>query len=271
MLPHAARRGFTLLEISIVLLIIALLAAVITVGRDLIRIGHVRAVIRQVEQLDTAVSTFRRKYDCLPGDCVTASDNGFATVYHSGVSVNGDGDGLIRASNGESYQAVGELAEMGLLADVKIHPSCCKALYITLPTYDNANLYPGIIDIDYFWPDTTNHSSISIEGHYYWMRGAPYLVTSGSTNVLLPNDAYAIDSKMDDGLPRSGKVLSTGQVALGNNAFGDFPQFNVATDVGAAGATSNYCVTNATPGQYNTYNVSHASGSVCTMTIQAGF
>ncbi len=267
---HQKIRGFTLVETAIVMIVVALLASGVLVGRHLIHAGQIRAVVRQIEQLDAGINAFRQKYGCLPGDCVTASDNGFSTIYYGGVSVNGDGDGLIRAANGESYQAVGELAEVALLVDVKTHPYCCSALYLALPPRNPAYDYPGIIDIDYFWPDASNASSISLEGHYYWMKGAPYLTAPGSINVLLPEDAYAIDHKIDDGFPRAGRVLATGREAVSTNSFGKFPAFD-NTDTGAAGAASNYCVTNATPPQYNTPNTSRASGSLCTMTVQAGF
>lgn len=271
MLLTKEKQGFTLIETAIVMVVIGLLVAGVAVGRDLIRAGQIRASIRQIEQLDTAISTFRNQYDCLPGDCINATENNFATVYYGGVSVNGNGDGMIKSSGGESYQAVGELAEIGLLVDVKPDAYCCSVLTLALPTRDNTNNYRGIIDIDYFKPDATNYSSISVEGHYYWLRGAPFDTTPGATNILLPEDAYAIDVKMDDGNPRTGKVLSTGRIASGSNTFGKFPAYSAVPDSGAAGASSNYCVTSDTPNQYNVLNVSRASGSLCTMTIKTAF
>ena len=62
------RSGFTLVELSIVLVIIGLIAGGVLVGRDLIEAAAIRQQITQVERFKTAVQTFRTKYNGLPGD-----------------------------------------------------------------------------------------------------------------------------------------------------------------------------------------------------------
>ena len=54
--------GFTLIELSIVLVIIGLIIGGVLVGRDLIAAAQVRAQISQIEKYQTAVNTFRGKY-----------------------------------------------------------------------------------------------------------------------------------------------------------------------------------------------------------------
>ncbi len=66
--------GFTLIEISIVLVIIGLIAGSVLVGRDLIKQSELRSVITDAERYNTAVNAFRTKYNCLPGDCANATD-----------------------------------------------------------------------------------------------------------------------------------------------------------------------------------------------------
>lgn len=67
-------RGFTLVELSIVLVIIGLISAGILVGRDLMTSAAINSSIKQHETFVAAVYAFRDKYDCLPGDCVHATD-----------------------------------------------------------------------------------------------------------------------------------------------------------------------------------------------------
>src|SRR5262249_34097963 len=67
------REGFTLIELSIVLVIIGLIVGGILVGRDMIRQAGLRSVLTDIEQFKTAITAFEVKYDCLPGDCPNAT------------------------------------------------------------------------------------------------------------------------------------------------------------------------------------------------------
>src|ERR1700685_2558728 len=92
------RGGFTLIEMSIVLVVIGLVVGGVLVGQDLIRAAYVRAQITQIEKFNTAVNTFYGKYQALPGDmnATTALANGFAT--RGGWGGAGDGNGIIQGA-----------------------------------------------------------------------------------------------------------------------------------------------------------------------------
>jgi len=83
----SSRHGFTLIELSIVLIIIGLLTGAILVGQQLIITSEARAMVSQLEKFQTAYTTFQIKYNCVPGDCATASALGLGS--------SGDGNGLI--------------------------------------------------------------------------------------------------------------------------------------------------------------------------------
>src|SRR5579884_171721 len=89
------QRGFTLIEISIVLVIIGLIVGGVLVGQDLIRSAQVRATIAQIEKFNTAANTFKGKYGALPGDmaAATAAQLGFAA--RGPRAGEGDGNGVI--------------------------------------------------------------------------------------------------------------------------------------------------------------------------------
>ena len=87
-LMQAKLDGFSLMEISIVLLIIGILAGGMLKGRDLIEVAQIRAVVNDFQNLQTAFESYINSYSALPGDDATASEK-FQNAS------NGDGDGSI--------------------------------------------------------------------------------------------------------------------------------------------------------------------------------
>lgn len=65
-------KGFTLIELSIVLVIIGLIVGGVLAGRDLIKAAELRYIVSQKEKYSVAANTFRNKYNCVPGDCASA-------------------------------------------------------------------------------------------------------------------------------------------------------------------------------------------------------
>jgi prepilin-type N-terminal cleavage/methylation domain-containing protein len=88
-------RGFTLIELSIVLVIIGLVVGGVLVGQDLIRAAEVRATISQIEKYNTAVNTFRGKYGALPGDLNNTVATQFGFASRGQYPGEGDGNGVI--------------------------------------------------------------------------------------------------------------------------------------------------------------------------------
>lgn len=108
MQKNLVQPGFTLIELSIVLAIIGLITAGVLVGKDLINQAELRSVIKDVEKYNTAVNTFKAKYNCLAGDCAFATDffgtqtagggcpnPTVASTTESPLTCNGDGNGAI--------------------------------------------------------------------------------------------------------------------------------------------------------------------------------
>jgi prepilin-type N-terminal cleavage/methylation domain-containing protein len=228
--------GFTLIELSIVLVIIGLIVGGVLVGQDLIRAAYVRAQISQVEQFNTAVNTFYGKYQALPGDMnlSTASAFGFTTVDPLGGTRgqcgagSGDGDGLIDGNgfacthgypntlsqlSGETGYFWSDLTyangmNLGLIP-WSLNTSC-------LAFVDNGSAFacwsssPRIAA----WLPPARLGG----GNYFYVyeNGVNYYGLSYISGVNFPNlistpgltvsQAYNIDRKMDDGIATSGNV-----------------------------------------------------------------
>ena len=98
-------KGFTLIELSIVLVIIGLLVAGVIGGQSIVRSAQLRSVATEVQGIKTSLNTFKDYYDALPGDMDNAIDYWGAahatpstckfTVGTGTQTCNGDGLGHV--------------------------------------------------------------------------------------------------------------------------------------------------------------------------------
>ncbi|MEJ0009639.1 MAG: prepilin-type N-terminal cleavage/methylation domain-containing protein [Alphaproteobacteria bacterium] len=90
------QRGFTLVELAIVLVIIGLLVGGGLVGQDLIKSAQINATVSDLQSYTDAAMTFRDKYGGIPGDLrADKAQAAGLTVYYwqPGSFGTGDGDG----------------------------------------------------------------------------------------------------------------------------------------------------------------------------------
>lgn len=73
-MPAPKQNGFTLIELSIVLVIIGLVIGGIMAGKTLIRSAQLRKLISDKVIYETAFYAFQNKYNCIAGDCPNATD-----------------------------------------------------------------------------------------------------------------------------------------------------------------------------------------------------
>src|SRR4249920_3921295 len=88
------QRGFTLLEIVIVLLIVGFLLAGVLKGQEMITSAKVKRVAGQLDEMRAAYLGFQDRYKALPGDYADAN----STLTCSGTCLFGNGDSRIRAN-----------------------------------------------------------------------------------------------------------------------------------------------------------------------------
>lgn len=95
-LSRPADAGLTLVEMALVILIIAGLLASILGAKEIIRTTRLKKIGAEVQSYGVAARTFEQKYDALPGDYDSASDNiAGCEVGNPNNCVDGDGDGII--------------------------------------------------------------------------------------------------------------------------------------------------------------------------------
>ncbi|MDR1609492.1 MAG: prepilin-type N-terminal cleavage/methylation domain-containing protein [Holosporales bacterium] len=91
--------GFSLVEMSMVLLIMGIIVGGMMKGKDLIEAAQIRSVAGDIQVLQIAYASYISQYDALPGD-----DAGAESRFGSGVQ-NGDGDSKISADDAKKVFA----------------------------------------------------------------------------------------------------------------------------------------------------------------------
>ncbi len=92
--------GFTLIELSIALVIIGLIVGGIVAGKDIIRAAELRSLLSQKDKFTAAVNIFKIKYNEIPGDMKATDTAKFGLFTLTGSAVGryyntGDGRGTI--------------------------------------------------------------------------------------------------------------------------------------------------------------------------------
>ncbi|MGB8338678.1 MAG: prepilin-type N-terminal cleavage/methylation domain-containing protein [Burkholderiales bacterium] len=181
------QKGFTLVEIAIVLVIIGLLLGGILKGQELISNARVRNVADQVNAVKAAYFAFQDRYRALPGDYLQAQ----AIANIPNVVRGGNGNGQIDPG-AEQVEAWRHLANAGFISCAQ-----CTAGAGTTPGNDNSptNAYGGVMSIVY-------------DGAYNnQAAGAGPLQNNLKTGNQIPSNILVeVDRKIDDGNPRTGSL-----------------------------------------------------------------
>lgn len=209
------RRGFSLVELSIVLVILGLLIGGILAGQSLVRASELRSVSSDLQKLQTGIYAYRDKYLALPGD----HDNAFAffgtACATTALNCNGNANGIIgdTINGGQFGEAFRALQEMALAGIIEGNYSGVASS----PVVPGTNVYPSRYSNGTFWPirweeatyvyDNTSGGG-SLNFIYF---GAPIAGQVWPYGVILTaQDAWNMDTKLDDGKPGTGRVLGGG-------------------------------------------------------------
>ncbi|MDQ7073963.1 MAG: prepilin-type N-terminal cleavage/methylation domain-containing protein [Gammaproteobacteria bacterium] len=210
-------RGFTLIEIAIVLVIIGLILGGVLKGQELINSARVRSMTDQVNGITAAWFAFQDRYRALPGDYSQAS-----TQINAALT-NGDGNGQIDQSS-ERGQVWAQLQAANMLigsydgtatgSDYNCAAGTCPQNILgrsMLITFDNQG------------------SGGAADGNELW--------SGNSISALVLAE---MDRKMDDGVATTGDMRvgsgDTGWTATDAGKCLSGTAYNVTTDSGNCAA-----------------------------------
>ena len=198
--------GFTLIEISIVLVIIGLIVGGVLMGQELIWQSKIRSLLTEKEKISSSVNAFNTKYGCLPGDCVNA------TTYFIGVT-NGDGNAAVNPINSdptmgnptEMYMFWKELYLAGLFSFsgtgvAAANPLVQVGVNIPESKFTQAGYNVGSTNSSPNWGATNDHFLL------VGKNNANALNYPAHKPFLTATQAMQIDTKFDDGQPYSGTI-----------------------------------------------------------------
>jgi hypothetical protein len=190
----------------------------------------VRATITQVEKFNTAKNTFYGKFGYLPGDINAQAATQFGFMARGAYAGMGDGNGVLDGVSGNapgsnygtdgfngeegafwvdlSSSVAGNLIEGGFnTATALFNNSTITGLNLNL-YFPQAKLGHG--NYFYVWSGYLVSGMVDTGINYYGLSAVTQ-VSGGqldSTHNIAVAEAYAIDKKVDDGLPESGNVMA---------------------------------------------------------------
>jgi prepilin-type N-terminal cleavage/methylation domain-containing protein len=219
--------GFSLIELSVTLVIIGLIIAGVTNGQHLMQAAKLDKAITEISGYAKAIDNFKQKYKAFPGDMPNATSfwGAYDATTNPTGTANGNGDEFI-TWNTEGLTAWQQLAASGFIT----------GKYTGV--LGTVNLEAGVNQPESGITGTSY--SIQSDSARVWnvtnyrYLGLAKISSDGSANntsAISAQNAQLIDKKIDDGLPGTGKIL--GVTGSGAATACTSPDWSTATSTGS--------------------------------------
>ncbi|MCH2038544.1 MAG: prepilin-type N-terminal cleavage/methylation domain-containing protein [Rickettsiales bacterium] len=196
--------GFSLLEISISITIIALAVVAVMAGASLIKQAGLRSVMSDISAIRSNIASFELSFRALPGDMDDA-DRKLSNAAITTVGGNSDGRITYNLTDGANNEALRAWQHLFLADTIAVeysgsNPSQNAILNDNVPASQIEEGTAGYyLDHD---------SWLGSEAANMIVIGREDGDRMNDSAVLSPNNARSIDAKMDDGNPGKGLVLA---------------------------------------------------------------
>lgn len=238
----AKKSAFSLIELSIVLIIIGLLIAGVTGGASLIKSSELRAAISEARGWSTAVNGFYNQFNSFPGDytvplgsTVGAVGNGNSQINAFTTATNPGGDasatancvtagvagtvtGTYKGCAFEDSVAWTQLKNAGVIdTNVVSTPTVSATWAATFGTTNpGSKIKSSGWVFDYGFGTAGALQNVQTGQNVVVLTGTPSAApvaadsfvngATKATAAITPADALSIDTKVDDGIANTGRV-----------------------------------------------------------------
>jgi prepilin-type N-terminal cleavage/methylation domain-containing protein len=269
--------GFSLVEIAVVLVIISAIIGGVLSAQTLQRSSQLQNMISEYDGYVKAFGEFQDKFHALPGDMAGTAGStpqdywgtdpcgcpcNVATTTKTSATCNGDGSGTIGGSTTSTMDNFSEWfrAWQHLSAAGFINGAYTGTMFITGSPREGKEgvnvpassvkragwkifYHAGDGATGLLWADQRGHV-LALSGYVETLNGVNHFM---GNPVLTSGEAFAVDTKMDDGKPGLGKIRA--------------PRASTLVD----------CTINDTSQATQSYVTTNASRAVCNLMFLTGF
>lgn len=235
-MSYKNKTGFSLVELSIVLVIIGLLIGGVLAGQSLIESFKLNSQIQQLQQIDTAYYNFRTKFKQIPGDSsyfVVPGDND--GIIENDKTANAYGSMIIARATEERANFWKHLGDSEMLNHKYTNTELASSPYVYGRDQDAPKTKladDGIITLGFITGNPLTCQRNKVNRMFWLLRNYNSSNGAGTIPVTL---AAALDKKIDDGTVSScDGLMYAPLIACGNSSVAPYAYYTTTANLKCA-------------------------------------